>query len=229
MRLCPPSPPFLLTPNRSSMLFLTWFAFVSRLSITLSYVCCLTVGPFKIAIAIVLRHTLQFQCAPSSRTIAHLRGGLFVDVYAIVRFCYMTFQHVILPYLSDGRGYDARNIQFFCVSLAFDRVPTKPHFHARSVARIGVIDCPTLSFCPANTAHDTTAFCMMCCSDFVRSDPFKIMSASNITQIPHVVRSIDRVSHCRQPVGPVFPCSASDTHSFACRFPPRQARRKREP
>ena len=92
-----------------------------------------------------------------------------------------------------------------------------------------MIDCPTLSFCPANTAHDTTAFSMMCCSDFVRSDPFKITSASNITQIPHVVCSIDRASHCRQPVGPVFPCSASNAHSLACRFPPRQARRKRDP
>ena len=66
----------------------------------------------------------------------------------------------------------------------------------------------------------------MCCLDF---DPFKITSASNITQIPHVVRSIDRASHCRQPVGPVFPCSASSAHSFACRFPPRQARMKSDP
>ena len=103
------------------MPFLTQFAFVSRLSITLSYVCCLTVVPFTIAI---LRHALQFRCAPSCHTIAGLCGGLFEDVYAIVCFCYATFQHVILPYLSDGHGYDARNIQFFCVSLAFDPVPT---------------------------------------------------------------------------------------------------------
>ena len=89
-----------------------------------------------------------------------------------------------------------------------------------------MIDCPTLSLCPANTAHDTTASCMMCCLDF---DPFKITSASNTTQIPHVVRSIDRASHCRQPVGPVFPCSASNAHSFACRFSPRQARMKSDP
>ena len=57
-------------------------------------------------------------------TIARLRGGLFEDVYAIVHFCYVTFQHVILPYLSDGHGYDARDIQFFRVLLAFDHVPT---------------------------------------------------------------------------------------------------------
>ena len=103
------------------MPFLTWFAFVSRLSITLSYVCCLTVVPFRITI---LRHALQFRCAPSCRMIARLRGGLFEDVYAIVRFCCVTFQHVILPYLSDGHGYDARHIQIFSVSLAFNRVPT---------------------------------------------------------------------------------------------------------
>ena len=63
--------------------------------------------------------------------IAGLCGGLFEDVYAIVCFCYATFQHVILPYLSDGHGYDARNIQFF---LRFVSFRSCAHFRARSVA-----------------------------------------------------------------------------------------------